>query len=132
MCFWNGGLMRISDTQIAELRSRGIYITEACDSCGQLLGSVRWTRKGEPGEWCSRECRDGKSEAQKHEARISAKAGRPRLKLSETGRIERNKQQSRERSRRYRRSVTQNCQQPTETAEVAGAILQFSTDEAYA
>jgi hypothetical protein len=41
------------------LQERGIWITEACDRCGQLLGSVRWTRKGEPGEWCSAACRDG-------------------------------------------------------------------------
>ncbi|MGH9690187.1 MAG: hypothetical protein ACRD4C_03655 [Candidatus Acidiferrales bacterium] len=41
------------------LNERGIWITEACDKCGRLLGSVRWTRKGEPGEWCSAACRDG-------------------------------------------------------------------------
>src|SRR5580692_10923044 len=41
------------------LQERGIWITNACDKCGQLLGAVRWTRKGEPGEWCSAECRDG-------------------------------------------------------------------------
>jgi len=41
------------------LADRGIYVTEACDRCGQLLGSVRYTRKGESGVWCSRECRDG-------------------------------------------------------------------------
>ena len=39
------------------LADRGIYVTEACDKCGQLLGSVRYTRKGESGVWCSRECR---------------------------------------------------------------------------
>ena len=41
------------------LRERGIWITEACDKCGQLLGAVCWTRRGEPGEWCSAACRDG-------------------------------------------------------------------------
>lgn len=41
------------------LEERGIYLTEACDACGQLLGSVRYTRAGESGVWCSRECRDG-------------------------------------------------------------------------
>ena len=41
------------------LRERAIWIIEACDKCGQLLGSVRWTRRGEPGEWCSKACRDG-------------------------------------------------------------------------
>lgn len=41
------------------LRERGIWITEACDKCGRLLGAVRWTRRGESGEWCSAVCRDG-------------------------------------------------------------------------
>jgi ssDNA-binding Zn-finger/Zn-ribbon topoisomerase 1 len=40
------------------LQERGIWITEACDRCGQLLGSVRWTRKGEPGSG-TRNRRDG-------------------------------------------------------------------------
>lgn len=39
------------------LEERGIYVTEACDKCGQLLGPVRSTRKGDSGVWCSRECR---------------------------------------------------------------------------
>ena len=43
------------------LQERGIWVTNACDKCGQLLGSVSWTRKGEPGEWCSALCRDGVS-----------------------------------------------------------------------
>lgn len=115
--------MRINDAQIAELRNRGIYVTNACDRCGKLLGSVRWTRKDEPGEWCSRECRDGKVEAQARQARISAKAGRPRLKLSASGRIERRKQQIREAVRRHRLGVIKNWQQLTDTAPLAGAIL---------
>ena len=41
------------------LRAHGIWITEACDKCGRLLGAVRWTRSGESGEWCSEACRDG-------------------------------------------------------------------------
>jgi hypothetical protein len=41
------------------LQECGIWSTEVCDRCGQLLGSVRWTRAGQPGEWCSAECRDG-------------------------------------------------------------------------
>jgi hypothetical protein len=41
------------------LQERGIWITEACDRCGRLLGSVCWTQRGEPGDWCSAECRDG-------------------------------------------------------------------------
>jgi hypothetical protein len=41
------------------LREHGVWITEACAKCGRLLGAVRWTRRGEPGEWCSAACRDG-------------------------------------------------------------------------
>jgi len=52
--------MKLTQEQSQKLlRERGIWITEACDRCGKLLGSVRWTRKGEPGEWCSAACRDG-------------------------------------------------------------------------
>src|SRR5262249_8062355 len=38
----------------------GSYITELCDACGRSIGPVRFTRAGESGVWCSRECRDGK------------------------------------------------------------------------
>jgi hypothetical protein len=41
------------------LRECGVWITEACDKCGKLLGPVRWTVRGESGAWCSRKCRDG-------------------------------------------------------------------------
>lgn len=39
------------------LEERGITPIEACDRCGALLGAFRYTRRGEPGVWCSRECR---------------------------------------------------------------------------
>jgi len=39
------------------LADRGIVVEECCDRCGQLLGAVRFTRKNEPGVWCSRGCR---------------------------------------------------------------------------
>ena len=43
----------------ALLESHGCYITEICDRCGKGIGPVRFTRYGESGVWCSRECRDG-------------------------------------------------------------------------
>lgn len=43
----------------ALLEKYGCYVTEACDKCGQILGPVRYTRQGQLGEWCSRQCRDG-------------------------------------------------------------------------
>lgn len=54
---------------------RGVYVTEACDQCGKLLGPVRFTRRDDSGVWCSRECRDGVEAAQK---RIASRGGRPR------------------------------------------------------
>src|ERR1700730_8782252 len=53
-------LMKLKREQSQKLlRERGIWVTGACDKWGQLLDSVRWTRKGERGEWCSAACRDG-------------------------------------------------------------------------
>ena len=37
----------------------GCYLTEVCDKCQQILGPVRFARRGGGGVWCSRECRDG-------------------------------------------------------------------------
>ena len=35
------------------LEERGIHVTEACDACGQLLGPVRYTRRGSLGNGAS-------------------------------------------------------------------------------
>lgn len=52
--------MNIGPLQKIELREEyGIYATNACDRCGKILGPVRFTIKGKPGEWCSRSCRSG-------------------------------------------------------------------------
>lgn len=104
------------------------WITASCDRCGRLLGAIRWTRKGEPGEWCSRECRDGEAEAQALESRrATRKAGRPRLKISDENKAQRLRSQQKEASRRYRArqncSVIKNCQQLFETAALADAKI---------
>ena len=65
--------MKLTEQQQIELRERGIVANEACDKCGTILGAVRFTRRGEPGEWCSRECRDGLAAVQERQAR---RAGR--------------------------------------------------------
>jgi hypothetical protein len=50
--------MHLTTQQSYELLAKhGCYVTEVCDKCGQLLGHVRYTRKGDGGVWCSRECR---------------------------------------------------------------------------
>lgn len=41
------------------LREYGCWLTSACDKCGKILGSTRYTLKGQRGEWCSHRCRDG-------------------------------------------------------------------------
>jgi uncharacterized Zn finger protein (UPF0148 family) len=52
--------MKLNEKQTRHLlRTHGTFLTEACDQCGQLLGSVRFTRQGDAGAWCSRACRDG-------------------------------------------------------------------------
>jgi hypothetical protein len=51
--------MEISAELQRPLRERGVYVTEACDRCGRVLGSVRYTKAGVSGVWCSRQCRDG-------------------------------------------------------------------------
>jgi hypothetical protein len=52
--------MKLTETQSRELlQKHGVYVTEACDKCGKILGHVRFSRFGEQGEWCSRLCRDG-------------------------------------------------------------------------
>jgi len=50
--------MLISLTATYDLLARhGVFAREACDRCGQVLGAVRWTRRGELGVWCSQACR---------------------------------------------------------------------------
>lgn len=44
------------------LLTHGVYLAEACDQCGVLIGPIRWTVHGESGVWCSRKCRDGVDE----------------------------------------------------------------------
>jgi hypothetical protein len=53
--------MKLTARQAYELLEKhGCYITEICNRCGKGIGPVRFTRKDDPGVWCSRECRDGK------------------------------------------------------------------------
>jgi hypothetical protein len=94
------------------LKERGIWITEACDKRGRLLGSVRWTRRGEPGEWCSRECRDGIVRK-----RIGARpAGRPRKHANNAA-----KQRSYRNRPRNGLDVTKYSSELTENARLADA-----------
>jgi len=52
--------MHLTNAQSYELLGKyGCFARECCDKCGAILGPVRYTRRGEVGEWCSRECRNG-------------------------------------------------------------------------
>src|SRR5271156_1260380 len=67
-------MAKLTPEQQEALHARRVWANEACDACGTLLGAVRWTKRGEPGEWCSKLCRDGESSSQ----RGQTKGGRPR------------------------------------------------------
>lgn len=52
--------MNLTEKQSQQLLAKhGVYVKEICDKCTKILGVVRFTRKEEPGAWCSRKCRDG-------------------------------------------------------------------------
>lgn len=70
--------MELSTEQRDQLtQATGCYIKSACDVCHKLLGSVRYTRKDESGEWCSEICRDGIAVSTEREIRRARKGGRP-------------------------------------------------------
>ena len=65
--------MRLLPSQSYTLLERfGCYVKDVCDKCGQILGPVRYTRRGEAGEWCSSECRGDA------ERPVIRRGGRPR------------------------------------------------------
>lgn len=69
--------MKLSEEQSRTMQAKhAVCAKEACDGCGRLLGPVRHTRLGEPGEWCSRECRNGADEVAR--SKTIRKGGRPR------------------------------------------------------
>jgi hypothetical protein len=60
--------------------SHGVFARDCCDKCGRLLGAVRYTRRDDLGEWCSRECRGDAAHAAVH------RGGRPRKHRSNADR----------------------------------------------
>ena len=90
-----------------ELSWRGeenLQVKECCDRCGLLLGPVRFTRRGEAGIWCGRECRgDG-------DRRTIRKGGRPRKYKTERDRRQAERRQNAERQKAFREEsrVTEN------------------------
>jgi hypothetical protein len=99
----------LTETQSRELLAKhGVYVTEACDKCGKILGHVRFTRYGESGEWCSRECRDGVQAAEQY--KTTRKGGRPAKYRSDRERLVAERRQGviRQQLFRQRLSVTEN------------------------
>jgi hypothetical protein len=65
--------MELNTSQVSKLAAEHrIFARYRCDKCGRLLGAVRFTRRGDAGEWCSRECRGDAQRVKIH------KGGRPR------------------------------------------------------
>jgi len=81
--------MRLTaDQSYALLERFGCYVKDVCDKCGAILGPVRYTRSGELGEWCSRECRGDADRP------VIRKGGRPRkYRTPEEGRAAKTAQQ---------------------------------------
>lgn len=69
--------MKLSSEQQAEIKAtHGVCANEACDTCKRLLDHIRYIRKDQPGEWCSRVCRDGAEAAERHAATRKKPTGR--------------------------------------------------------
>jgi hypothetical protein len=91
--------------------SHGVFARDCCDKCGRLLGAVRFTRQGETGEWCSRECR---GDAQREVVR---KGGRPRKYRTDRARVAAERLQNAERQRSFRVRSSRNGKPPCSLAE---------------
>jgi hypothetical protein len=97
----------------ALLEKFGEYAIECCDSCSQILGPVRFIRRGDAGVWCSRECRgDG-------DRRKIRRGGRPRKYVSEEQR--RTVKTAQQRIYRSRPCVEKTPSQIVRTKELTSA-----------
>src|SRR5215472_17305316 len=95
------------DLQSYELLAKfGVYVKDACDKCGQILGAKRYTRAGDSGVWCSQECR---GDEQRNPIR---KGGRPRKYKTETARQRAEQVQNAERQRCFRARFQRNGKPP--------------------
>jgi hypothetical protein len=104
--------MHLTTAQSYELVAKhGVYACDVCERCGVVLGAVRFTRKGESGEWCSRECR---GDVQRDAIR---KGGRPRKHRTEAARIGAERHQNAERQRTFRVRLLRNGKPPRSLAE---------------
>jgi hypothetical protein len=102
--------MHLSFQQSRKLLEKyGAFADSVCDRCGLILGAVRFTRQGECGEWCSRECR---GDTPKQSIR---RGGRPRKYPTEAARRRAERIQNAERQKAFRRRVRRNGKPPCNT-----------------
>lgn len=74
--------MQMTIEQQSKIRTEhNVWVRCACNQCGQVLGAISYTRKDEPGEWCTARCRDGADQAEKQRARFTL---RKRMRQSAT------------------------------------------------
>src|SRR5712691_5304443 len=94
------GGMVLSTAQAYDLLGRhGAFAREACDRCGVILATVRYTRRGESGVWCSRQCR---GDGEQHAIR---KGGRPKKYKTDAQRQRAKREQGTVRQGIFRASV---------------------------
>jgi len=96
-------MMLRDELRMRLLADRGVFARECCDKCGQVLGAVRYTRRGEAGAWCSRACRGDREQPAIH------RGGRPRKHATDA---------DRQRSYRAALSVTKPLCSLTETKDL--------------
>ena len=105
------------------LAEHGVFACEICDTCGAVLGPVRFTRKEESAVWCSRECRGDVPQ-------ISVrKGGRPRSYRTEDARTDAKRLQSVERQKAFRVRSRRNAKPPriaTETKDLQAQKMPLS------
>jgi hypothetical protein len=101
------------------LAKHGVFAREICDKCGAVLGAVRFTRSGDAGVWCSRECRgDG-------ERRAIHKTGR--LRKYENGDERRTAKTQQQRNYRLRPRVEKTVCIQSETKDLQAQKSPLST-----
>ena len=112
--------MRLTTHQAYDLLGEhGVFAREICDGCGVVLGAVRFTRRGDAGAWCSRECR---GDGERHAIR---KTGRPRkYENDDERRAAKTRQQ---RDYRLRPSVEKTVCIQSETKELQAQKSPLST-----
>ena len=95
--------MMLTPQQSYELQAKhACFIKECCDRCGQILGPVRFTRRGDAGIWCGQKCRGDA------DRKLVRKGGRPRKYKTENDRRQAERRQNAERQKAFRGRVQRN------------------------